>query len=340
MREVGEAVEPACGPVLSPASMARTRIWKRLGWGLLGLLVLLGLFLAVGLSARDIPEQDTAPFDLEAMRALARSGEGPLPRELRAERVGRGEVPARALVVAGGGFSPHVFEFFTYQLVWEDGRSVLVDAVADEKTFLENFPGAQFDAAAWARMQEAMRQAEAVVITHEHFDHASGIAHSPQLGEIAPHVALTPAQLTSKVGLEAGFTPEVRAQLKPLAYRGMHRLRPGVVLIEAPGHTPGTQLVYVQLASGRELLLVGDIAWHRDNYELPRMHPRLVNWLGGEDADAMARQLRWLHDLRRTHPDVSLVVAHDGEQLADSVRRGLILQGLIPQGLQQGRPRP
>jgi glyoxylase-like metal-dependent hydrolase (beta-lactamase superfamily II) len=303
-------------------------MWRRLGWGLLGLLVVLGLGAAFALSAQGIPEEAAAPFELEAVRALARAGEGPLPSELRSQRVGSAEVPAKTLVVAGGGFRPHRFEFFTYQLRWEDGRSVIVDAVNDAKTHLENFPGSTHDAAAWARMQEAMRKADAVVITHEHFDHAAGISHSPFLQELAPRVGMTEPQLTSKDALDAGFTPEVRARFQPLRYSGMHRLRPGVVLLAAPGHTPGSQLIYVRLASGREFLLVGDIAWHRENYELPRMHPRLVNWVAGEDADAMARQLRWLHELRRTHPDLNLVVAHDGEQMADYVRRGLILQGL------------
>ncbi|MBF5042101.1 MULTISPECIES: MBL fold metallo-hydrolase [Myxococcaceae] len=295
---------------------------------MLGLLVLLGLFLAVGLTAKSIPEDAPPFFDLEAVRALARSGEGPLPKELRAQRVASGELPARVLAVAGGGFGPVTFEFFTYQLVWEDGRTAVLDAVADEKTFAENLPVKEFDAAAWARMQEAMRKADVVAVTHEHFDHASGIAHSPYLAELAPHVALTEAQLVGHHAERAGFTPEVCAHFTPLRYQGLHRLRPGVVLIAAPGHTPGSQLVYVQLAGGQEFLLVGDVAWQRENIEQPVMHPRLANWLGQEDADAMARELRELHTLLRTAPQVHQVVAHDGGQMADLMRRGLVQEGL------------
>ena len=308
--------------------MSRSRIWKRLGWGVLGLFVLVGLFLAVGLTAHDIPENAKPFFDLEAVRALARSGDGPLPKELRAQRIARGELPARVLAVAGGGFGPVTFEFFTYQLVWEDGRTAVVDAVADEKTFADNLPTKEFDKAAWGRMQEAMRKADVVAVTHEHFDHAAGIAHSPYLAELAPHVSLTEAQLTGRHAEMAGFTPEVRARFTPLRYEGLHRLRPGVVLISAPGHTPGSQLVYVQLAGGPELLLVGDVAWQRENLERPVMHPRLANWLGQEDADAMAHQLSTLHALLGTAPQVQLVVAHDGPQMAELMRRGLVQEGL------------
>ncbi|MGZ3461634.1 MAG: hypothetical protein ACXU86_24345, partial [Archangium sp.] len=108
----------------------------------------------------------------------------------------------------------------------------------------------------------------------------------------------------------------------------LHLLRPGIVLIKAPGHTPGSQMLYVRLADGREFLLVGDIAWRQDNIRLPRMHPRVVNWLGHEDGAAMAEQLRYLHDLQQAEPGLNLVVAHDGAQMAELLRRGLVQDGV------------
>ena len=291
------------------------------------LLVVAGLA-AVGLSDVSVPEQSRFGVELSAIRALALSTGEPLPVALRSLRVGRATGVPRALVVAGSGFEEHSFSFFTYQLVYPEGRTVLVDVVNDAQTQQENFPGSEFDAAAYARMQEALRRAEATVVTHEHFDHCSGIARSAHLDEVASRVHLTEEQLGSKHAEEAGLTPQVRAKLTPLRYERLHLLRPGVVLVKAPGHTPGTQLVYVRLADGRELLLVGDVAWHHDNVRLPRMHPRLVNWLGGEDAEAMAHQLRWLHDLQRTAPEVHQVVAHDEAQMTDLQRRGLVVDGL------------
>jgi len=283
---------------------------------------------AVGLSDVSVPARSHFDAELGVIRALALSTGEPLPVELRSQRVGRASGVPRALVVAGSGFEDHTFSFYTYQLVYPGDRTVLVDVVGDEQTQQENFPGSEFDAAAYARVQEALRRADATVVTHEHFDHCTGIARSAHLAEVASRVHLTEEQLSGKEAEVAGFTPEVRARLTPLRYERLHLLRPGVVLVKAPGHTPGTQLVYVRLADGREFLLVGDVAWHQDNVRLPRMHPRLVNWLNGEDAQAMAHQLRWLHELQRTAPEVHQVVAHDEEQMADYQRRGLILDGL------------
>ncbi|WP_158623471.1 MBL fold metallo-hydrolase [Corallococcus sp. CA053C] len=306
----------------------RRTLWRRLGLAVAALLLVLVVVVAVGLSAVSVPDTSRFDADLGAIRALAVSTGAPLPVELRSQRVGRASGVPHALVVAGDGFGSDTFEFYAYQLVYADGRTVLVDVGSDAQTQQAQFPGSEFDAAAYARIQEALRRADATVVTHEHFDHCAGIAHSAYLDEVAGKVHLTDEQLNGPDALDAGFTAELRARFTPLKYERMHLLRPGVVLIKAPGHTPGTQLVYVRLADGRELLLVGDVAWHQDNIRLPRMHPRLTNWLGGEDAQAMAHQLRWLHDLQRTAPELHQVVAHDGARMQDHQRRGLILDGL------------
>jgi glyoxylase-like metal-dependent hydrolase (beta-lactamase superfamily II) len=44
----------------------------------------------------------------------------------------------------------------------------------------------------------------------------------------------------------------------------MLAIAPGVVLKKAQGHTPGSQMVFVALASGSELLFVGDVVWNFD----------------------------------------------------------------------------
>jgi len=41
-----------------------------------------------------------------------------------------------------------------------------------------------------------------------------------------------------------------------------------MALIKAPGHTPGSQMVYVALQSGKEVLLSGDVAWHMDGVRM------------------------------------------------------------------------
>ncbi|WP_375770292.1 MBL fold metallo-hydrolase [Archangium gephyra] len=299
------------------------RVWKVL----LGVLAVGVLFLAIALTAVPVPERTDFGPSISELRALATSAGEPLPTEFRRIAVGAGVMPALA-VVAGRLFGTYPLVYQAHQVVYGDGRTVILDAGCDARTLEAHLPGSHLDAGSYSRLQEAMRRADAIALTHEHFDHSSGIAHSPYFDELAPRVMMTEEQLHGREAEMAGFTGDVVGRLKPLRYERMHLLRPGLVLIKAPGHTPGTQLLYVRLADGREFLLVGDIAWHQDNIWLPRMHPRLVNWLVREDGEAMAHQLRYLHELRKTTPELELVVAHDETQMAGLLQRGLVQDGL------------
>ncbi|HYO55713.1 MBL fold metallo-hydrolase, partial [Archangium sp.] len=282
---------------------------------------------AATLSAVPVPERTDFGPSISEIRALATSTGQPLPTQFRRIVVGEGRMPETA-VVAGRGFGTHPLVIQAHQVVYGDGRSIILDVGCDEKTLTDNPSDLRIQPDNFARLQEAMRRADAIALTHEHFDHSSGIAHSPYFEEIAPRVVMTDEQLHGHQAELAGFTGDVPGRLKPLRYERMHLLRPGLVLIKAPGHTPGTQMLYVRLADGREFLLVGDIAWDQDNIRLPRMHPRLVNWLADEDGEAMANQLRYLHDLEKATPELNLVVAHDAEQMDGLIQRGLVQDGL------------
>ncbi len=96
------------------------------------------------------------------------------------------------------------------------------------------------------------------------------------------------------------------------------------MLVKAAGHTPGSQMVFVQLADGKELLFLGDVAWHMDQIRELWYRPRLVTDLFiGEDRDAVLAQFRTLHDLAEREP-VQLVVSHDVDQ-----RKALIESGAL-----------
>ncbi|HLL55832.1 MAG TPA: MBL fold metallo-hydrolase [Myxococcaceae bacterium] len=272
-----------------------------------------------------VPATSGFVVPMQEVRALATSTGEPLPTELRSLKVGFGGVP-RIFVVGGSGFEDQRMTFYSYQLVYEGGRTVIIDAVHDEPLHQEYFRGT-FLRDGYAKMQQAMSKADAIAITHEHFDHCAGIAKSPDFERLAPRVVLNEEQVRNPLIKVGGFDEGRLGKLQPLRYERLHLLRPGVVLIKAPGHTPGTQLIYVRLASGREFLLVGDIAWNMDNIRLPRAHPRVVNWLNSEDGKAMAAQLRALHDLAKVEPDLNLVVAHDEAQMDDYLRRGFIQDG-------------
>ena len=102
-------------------------------------------------------------------------------------------------------------------------------------------------------------------------------------------------------------------------YEGYLPLAPGMALVKAGGHTPGSQMVYVALQSGREYLLIGDATWHMDGVRL--MKGKDAPWVT-EDQNAVLDQLRWLNQLSRTDPRLVIVASHDEEQHAELVKSG------------------
>jgi len=279
------------------------------------LVVLLGLgYALVGTAAA--PGAAYA-IDLDALHAAA-VGKGPLPERIEVERIGDFSFP-RTIVIAGGGLHMHSMVLLAHRVVWPD-RSVVVDT-AMSPAVAKKMPGSHFDPGAFDRMEAALTKATAIVFTHEHVDHVGGVAAAPDPGALAHAVLITREQLDSP-RLEAGDLKP--GTLHPMTYAGLYTVAPGVVLQKAPGHSPGSQLVYVELASGQRFLFVGDIAWSRDNITLQRGRPYLAKLLMGEDRPAVAAQLA---ALARLPSDVHLIIAHDPVALAQDLSAGLYKQG-------------
>lgn len=181
-----------------------------------------------------------------------------------------------------------------------------------------------------SQIQLALRDARLVVVTHEHHDHVAGVIRSPYLSRIQEHTLLNHQQVQSLI--EHPNNPLIRidsvvaTRYLVVDYNVLLPIAPGVVLIRAAGHTPGSQIVYVRLASGKEIILAGDVAWHMSGIELQRQKPTAsTQGFGGEDREAIASQLRWLKDI--SGPETVVVVAHDEDWIGMLIRRGILLRG-------------
>jgi len=204
---------------------------------------------------------------------------------------------------------------------------IMVDASVD-RTLAKS---TTFDDALYRRVHAALRDARLVVVTHEHADHAMGITRSPYLAQIQRHALLTRAQVREL--MEHPNNPAIRldsataARYLTIDYESFVPIAPGVVLLKAAGHTPGSQMVYVRLSSGQEIVLAGDVAWNSLGFETQRQKPEEnTRNFGGEDRAAIAEQLRWLHDIAA--PRTVVVVAHDAARIDTLVRRGVLRDGL------------
>lgn len=273
--------------------------------------ITLAVAFAVGWWSLGAPSGSPAPvFDVAAVRALATAGDAPLPERVEVLHVADAWMP-HAAAVARTDWVRVRTALVAHRVVYADHTGV-IDPVADEVSLRAGLPTAgAYDPDAWERLVTWLDDARWIAATHEHFDHLAGLASAPGFASLAGKARLLPAQITGADAEQSGMTADRAAAIAPLPDAPLHRLDAGVVLIPAPGHTPGSALIYTRTADGRERLFVGDIAWNDQAIALPRGKPRLVSFVLGEDAARVADQLAFLHALRRDHPEIAQVVAHD-----------------------------
>jgi glyoxylase-like metal-dependent hydrolase (beta-lactamase superfamily II) len=111
-----------------------------------------------------------------------------------------------------------------------------------------------------------------------------------------------------------------------VGYDRIYPLAPGVVLIKAPGHTPGGQMIYVRSEDGQEILLSGDVAWQKVGIDRGLQKPEGISAQLGEDREAIAQQLEWLRAVE--NEGVSVVVFHDLALIDQQIAQGVLGDGV------------
>jgi glyoxylase-like metal-dependent hydrolase (beta-lactamase superfamily II) len=90
-----------------------------------------------------------------------------------------------------------------------------------------------------------------------------------------------------------------------------------VVIVPAPGHTPGSVLVFVALPTGRRLALVGDLVWQREGIALREERPWLMRRLADGDPAGVRESILRMAALAARFPELAIVPAHDARAFAE-----------------------
>jgi hypothetical protein len=259
---------------------------RRLNIWLLSVLLIIGIpyywHLVDAGAGPGAAEPRAKPVTMTQLRALAGALGEARPLALRVETVGRRMVSGNMLA-AGSGLKLVSTAIRAYELVMPEGGPVVIDAgtsapAARDRGF------DPFDPAAQARIQRALDRAAHTVLLDDKPVHNGGTAAG-----------------TRRAGTDL-----------PLPGGAPWTLAPGVVVIPLPGLGPGANMVYAQLANGREILFTGDAAKTAANWTVPRLPARFAT--RDEPTPYRSENLSWLMTIATLHraaPKMAVVTGHD-----------------------------
>ena len=84
-----------------------------------------------------------------------------------------------------------------------------------------------------------------------------------------------------------------------------------VVIVPAPGHTPDSVVVFVNLPSGTRYALVGDLVWQMEGLEIPAEKPWPMRRLIGEDDDEVHKDIALIRSASTRYPQIHPIPAHE-----------------------------
>ena len=276
-------------------------------------------------SAQTATAQPVWTADIAAIRKTAGLIPGAKPLRINVVKFAESH-RSKKFSLKGGPDEPSIQARTAYQVVYPQG-TIMVDSGMDEQVhkFFGRGTIEPYDADAAKEVEKAVRNARLIVMTHEHGDHVAGVIHTPDAAELAPKTVLTRTQiqtlLTNPQMPEIKLTPEQASRYIMIDYDKYYPFAPGMALIKAPGHTPGSQMIYVALQSGKEYLLTGDSGWLMDNVRLVR--GKAAPWIT-EDEPMVNAELAWLNEIDRTEKNITIVVSHDDEQRKQYIAKGLL----------------
>ena len=159
----------------------------------------------------------------------------------------------------------------------------------------------------------------AILLTHSHWDHVSGLPDFP--------------------GVPVWVTPQEREFIRNSGPMDFCRLFTGIryeeygfegnpylgfpqshdiygdgsiVVVPAPGHTPGSVIIFVTLHNGTRYAFVGDLVYQMEGITLREERSWLVRRMGADEDTAGNREnLLRIIALKERLPDLIIVPAHD-----------------------------
>lgn len=160
------------------------------------------------------------------------------------------------------------------------------------------------------RLGVAPESLDYVVLSHLHFDHAGNVRMFEKTGA---KLICNDKEKEWAFGFDGAFNgAHLKSDYEGLEFEtvsGDTEFLPGVTLIEAPGHTPGTMSMKVDLPESGTMIFTSDAIYMGDSYGPPAVPAAIVN-----DLTAWFASVEKVRGIAEKS-DATVVFGHDAEQL-------------------------
>jgi len=162
------------------------------------------------------------------------------------------------------------------------------------------------------------RSLRAILLTHSHWDHVSGLPDFPGVP-----VLVTPQEhaFIRKGGHGQFGKPFTGIRYEEYGFEGGPYLGfpashdvygdGSIVVVPAPGHTPGGVVIFVTLSNGTRYAFVGDIVWQLEGITEREERPWITRRSSDSDAAGNRENILRMIALQERLPELVIVPAHD-----------------------------
>ena len=171
----------------------------------------------------------------------------------------------------------------------------------------------QLDAAGYDR-----KQLRYILLTHAHWDHVSGVSDFPGVPVL---VTAAEHHFIDEGGWATADARRMNAVFQEYTfndgpYLGFTQSRDlygdgSIVIVPAPGHTPGSVVVFVTLPPNARYAFVGDLVWQREGLLEREQRPWFEARTLSEDSTLLQQSLLRMSAIATRYPQITIVPSHD-----------------------------
>lgn len=299
-------------------------------WAVAGIVALLIVSVIALMMTFTSEKLKLPPVDVGALPAAS----PPSTMSISSLPTGTYDGPA-AMMFKGGAWSDHRNLTMTAVLVRHPKGNLLIDMGAgrDIDKHFKLLPfGQQFSAyvkgtPVVAQLAAAGLKASdiaAIIPTHAHWDHVSGIEDLPgvpvmETREGKNYIDGKPEGtevINSFRNLKFGFY-----RFEGGSYLGFPKSHDvfgdgSVVIAPAPGHTPDSVAVFVNLPSGKRYAFIGDLVFQGEGLQLPAEKPWIMRKMIGEKDEVVHHDIALVRAMEAKYPQFAIIPAHEARAFA------------------------